>query len=357
MAIGLAMLSGLPAAALAAGYGLRIEAGNAGVAGTAGIPLALYGTAPARCLPTLHRAVLDGVDLSIELDAARTGCDARRMSPFGLRVDTAAAAGVPLLPGQVYRVRVYLDEGGIASLIAFRLLDTSANASAPVPENGFWWSETSPDMGAAAAGTGVSIEVQDGRLALGLFGFGDDGHPTWSFGSARMSGRSARIDLVALEHGDPPFAPIGAKPSAEPAPRLEIEFLSPTRARAWLVRSIDGHDSEVRAFTFGRSRFAAGPAADAWTGTWVLVPDDAGEPRRFEFADAGAQDGDTIHLTDATRGASLDCRLAPGTAHADFCTLSQGNAPLADFDQVGLDRLDGRAADGNGRVRLLRVTR
>jgi hypothetical protein len=36
--------------------------------------------------------------------------------------------------------------------------------------------------------------------------------------------------------------------------------------------------------------------------------------------------------------------------------LSGGASPIAEFDQVGLDRLDGRGANGE-RVRLMRVSR
>ncbi|GAA0705760.1 hypothetical protein GCM10009105_03440 [Dokdonella soli] len=315
----------------------------------------LLGTAPARCMPTIERVTLDGTDLSVELKSPTTGCDSQHPLPFNLRVDPTASAGVPILPGQIYHVRVYAMNGA-ASLLAFHLIDTGAPASAPTPENGFWWSEASAASGPMSAGSGASIELQDGQLAVGLFGFAESGAPTWYFGSTRPTGRVATVSLVQLANGDPMFAPTGSLPSAQAGPRLELEFLSPTHARAYLVRSEGGRDVQVRALTLARSRFATGPTGSAWSGQWVLVPDDNGAPRIFEFTEPSSQDAETFHLGDTDNNASLDCRLAIGTRHPEVCTLSVAATPIADFDQVGLDRLSGHGSNG-ARVRLLRVPR
>lgn len=318
--------------------------------------IGLHGTAPARCVPEVARVVVDGVDLSIELKAPQTGCDATRMQAFNLHVDPARSAGIPILPGQVYRVRVYANSGGISQLLAFHLLDTNTPASAPTPENGFWWSEASAESGAASAGNGASIELQDGQLAIGLFGFNDGGAATWYFGTARPSGRVAAASLVQLANGDPPFAPSGNQPVAQAGPRIEIEFLSPSRAQAWLVRNEAGRDVEVRALTLARSRFAAGAAGNAWNGQWVLVPDDGGAPRLFDFSASANQDADTFRLADAGSGAGLDCRLAHDAQRPELCTLSVTATVLADFDQIGIDHLAGRSSTG-ARVKLVRVPR
>lgn len=318
--------------------------------------IGLYGSAPARCAPEVSRVIVDGVDLSVELKAPQTGCDANRTQAFGLHVDPAASAGVPILPGQVYRVRVYANNGGTSQLLAFHLLDTNTPASAPTPENGFWWSEASAESGAASAGNGASIELQDGQLAIGLFGFNDGGAATWYFGTARPNGRVAAASLVQLANGDPPFAPSGSQPVAQPGPRIEIEFLSPSRAHAWLVRNEAGRDVEVRALTLARSRFAAGAVGNAWNGQWVLVPDDSGAPRVFDFSASASQDAETFHLADAGSDAGLDCRLANGAQRPQLCTLSVAATALADFDQIGLDHLAGRSSTG-ARVKLVRVPR
>jgi hypothetical protein len=337
---------------------LRIALQAADGAGTpaSGPRLIVSGRAPAQCAPQVDRVTLDGADLSILLKTPRMACDARHTTPFALRVDPAAAAGMPLLPGQVYRVRIFADGADATHLLAFHLLDTGSRASAPLPESGFWWSEAAAGSPPASAATGLSIESQDGKLAVGLLGFADSGAATWYFGSAPSSGRTAVVSLVQLANGDPTFAPVGSRPSAQAGPRLEIEFVSPTRAHAYLVRSDAGRDIEVRALDVARSRFSTGPIGSEWSGQWVLVPDDNGTPRVFEFTDPSSRDAENFHLADAGTGASLDCRLAHGTQHPDLCTLSIAAAALADFDQIGLDRLGGHGSDGV-RVQLLRVPR
>ncbi|MBN8726820.1 MAG: hypothetical protein J0H15_03850 [Xanthomonadales bacterium] len=346
----------LPAAALPAAGSLQVRLARPSAAlPDAARQVVVQGRAPAHCAPAIGSVGLDGADLSIELVSPQTGCDARRLVGFALAVDPRAAAGLPFLPERVLRVRLFARGSGPAELVAFRLLDASPAGAASVPENGFWWSQPGPGGAPASPGTGASFEWQGGQLAVGLFGFSDSGAATWSFGSARSVGRTASVALVELADGDPAFAPAGSQPSAEAGPRLEIEFLSPISARAWLVRQEDGRDVEVRPLTLARSRFDEGPAGTAWSGRWVLVGDETAPPRLFEFGGPRSQDADSFHL-DAADGASLECRLAAATRQPDLCTLTADGLSLADFDEVGLDRLGGRDPGGQA-VRLVRVPR
>ncbi|MEO7325807.1 MAG: hypothetical protein ABIW82_13365 [Dokdonella sp.] len=343
------------AGATAAGLGtepLRVEFAPAAAGGANSRRLIdIHGTAPARCAPTLGRVTVDGVDVSIELQTPHSACDDALELPFTLQVDVARATGLALLPGQVYRVRIYSMTSAAATLAGFHLLDTNTVASAPAPENGFWWSEAGE-----AAGSSASLELQDGQLAVGFFGFTDSGLPTWYFGTARPHGRIAAVPLVHLANGDPMFAPIGNKPTAAAGPRLEIEFTSPTQARAWLVRSERGRDVQVRSLLLARSQFSAGAPGTSWSGQWVLVPDDKGTPRVFEFADPSSHDAESFHLSDAGDDATLDCRLSSASRQPELCTLSTNSTPIADFDQIGLDHLTGRGSDG-ARMKLVRIPR
>lgn len=335
---------------------VALQNGAAGI--TPAMPqVVVLGSAPARCAPKVERIGLDGSNLNIELTAPQTACDSQHMLPFGVRIDPAAQTGTPILPGQVYRVRVYANRPGSSSLIAFALLDTTAPTAAAQPENGFWWSTPDVETGPAAAGSGASLEMQDGQLAVSLFGFTDGGAPVWYFGSTRGGARTASVNLVQLANGDPLFAPVGAQPGAQAGPRLELEFLAPSRARAWLVRTDPTGDLQVRGLMLSRTPFSSGPAGSAWSGQWVLVADDKGPPRVFEFAEPSSHDADTFHLTDVANDASLDCRLSSsGPRHPELCTLSLASTPLADFDQVGLDHLRGRGSAG-ATVKLVRVPR
>jgi len=317
--------------------------------------IAIYVQAPANCTPKIERVDADGVELSVELHASRTGCDTAHPGPFVLHVDTAAASGAPLLAGQVYRLRIYSDAAGTSSIVAFRLLDTGLSATAE-PENGFWWSQASAEAGPASRSTGISLESQGGgQVAISLYGFSDSGNATWYFGTARLRGRTAVVPLVELMNGDPMFSPTSSEPTAQSGPRLEIEFLGPTRARAWLVRQKDGADTAVRMLSLSRARFAPGEASASWNGRWVLVADDESAPRQFEFSTPTRQEADAFHLVDNNGNASLDCRGNGAGALPDLCTLSIGADVLADFDRIGLDRLAGRQGNGAG-VRLIRVS-
>ncbi|HEV7489215.1 MAG TPA: hypothetical protein VGO25_00320 [Rhodanobacteraceae bacterium] len=325
-------------------------------AGTAAAPrIAISGTAPAGCVPKLGRVTLDGADLSIELSPPATACKQQKRVSFRLLADPVGATGLRTLPAEVYRVRVYTGSGTSTRLAAFALVDTSAPAMAPVPESGFWWTQAGAD-GMAATGTGMSLEFQENQLAASVLGFSVTGTPTWYFGSAPLHGRVARISLVQLANGEDWFSAVGAQPDVQPGPHVDIEFLSPTRAQAYLVRTDDEGNVQARSVVLSRSAFATGPAGTSWVGRWVLVPDDGANTRLYDFAAPSNHDAESFRLVDAASNVSLDCRLVAGTQQADVCTLSAAAGVIADFDQVGYDRFSGHGANGSP-VQLLRVPR
>ena len=342
-------------ASAAIGDALRVRLDPQTASASATRKIGIDGTAPAGCVPHVERVTLDGADLSIELAAPVTGCKQRRV-PFHLQADPAVSAGLGWATPQVYRVRVYSGSGTGAGLVAFSLIDTSASVLAPVPESGFWWTQATPETRTTVAGSGLSLELQDNQLAASLLGFADTGAATWYFGSTTLAGSVAKIPLVQLSHGDEWFSAIGSHPDVQPGPRIELEFLSPTRARAYLIRAEDGRDLEVRTLALTRSVFSTGPVGSAWVGRWVLVPEDGGSARVFDFSGPSNRDADSFRLVDTGNDANLDCRLGTGGSQADACTLSSATSPMADFDQVGFDHLGGHDADGTP-VQLLRVPR
>ncbi len=354
MLVVLATAIGAPAIAKAAGTALHVTLSPREAAIGSAYRIGIDGTAPAGCVPHIERALLDGADLSIELSAPATGCKPRQV-PFHLRVDPATTTSVGASPTEVFRVRVYSSSLAGTRLVAFALIDTASPTSAPLPESGFWWTQPDAD-GTPAPGTGMSLEFQENQIAASLLGFADSGAPTWYFGSTTLSGRVARIPLVQLANGDGWFSAIVTPPGVLPGPRLEIEFLSPARARAWLVRSDNDGDVQVRPLTLARTAFSGGPAGTSWVGRWVLIPEDGGNTRLFDFSGPSSRDAESFRLTDAENDAVLDCRLAPGTQQADACTLTAGAALVADFDMVGYDHISGHGANG-APIQLLRVPR
>jgi hypothetical protein len=352
----LVAVSAAPAIAASGTTILRVAPDAQFAATTGPFRIGIDGSAPAGCVPHVERVTIDGEDLSIELAAPATGCKPQRPVPFHLKTDPAAATGLRTLPAQVYRVRVYTGSGKNPVLASFALIDTSAPSATLIPESGFWWTQASADA-APTAGTGVSFELQENQIAASLLGFTETGASTWYFGSAALSGHVARIPLVQLSNGDEWFSAIGSQPDVQPGPRLEIEFLSPTRAHAYLVRSDDSNDVQVRSLTLSRSSFSAGPAGTSWVGRWVLIADDGGSSARlFDFAGPSNRDAESFRLVDATNDATLDCRLVAGTQQADVCTLTAGATAIADFDQVGYDHFSGHGVNG-APVQLLRVPR
>jgi hypothetical protein len=314
------------------------------------VRIAIDGTAAAGCAPQTEGVTVDGADISVVLSAPATGCKSGRSVTYHLRADPETL----LVPG-VHRVRVYLGAGSAPRLTAFSLVDDSTPTNTPTPESGFWWTQ-SDGLTASAAGTGMNLEVQDNQLAASLLGFTDTGTAAWYFGSATLAGRVARIPLVQLANGESWFSAIGTQPDLLPGPRLEIEFDSPSRAHAWLVRTDGNDDVQVREISFARTAFAAGPAGSSWTGRWVLVPEDGGATRLFDFGSPSHRDAESFRLVDSASGAALECRLASGTPQADACTLTSSMSTIADFDQVGLDHFAGHGANGSP-VQLVRVPR
>ncbi|MGA9422350.1 MAG: hypothetical protein WBW61_08295, partial [Rhodanobacteraceae bacterium] len=284
--------------------------------------IAISGAWPNDCPPEVDGVALEATDLTINARFPTTGCDASHPTHYRLDVSPSAVTGLPQLPAQVYQTRVFLaPTNGAPTLAAFRLLDATATQTAPRPESGFWWSQSSKQTGAALAGSGLSLEFQDHRLAAGLLGFDDTGNATWYFGSAPLEGRVAHVPLVSLSRGDGPFQSAGSRPLAEPGPRIEIEFQSPTRALAWLVRDQGNGTLDVRALSISRSLFVADPAGSAWSGRWVLLREGEDSAHVFDLRSLSVADADSFHLSDPSTGDRLDCRIdiASRTPDPDLC--------------------------------------
>jgi len=313
----------------------------------------LTGNSPARCAPSVAAASVVGTDVDVRLHWPAAGCLESRPVPFVLAADAAGITGTALPRGPVYHVSVRDEDG---NLLVFHALETNVMRTWPTPENGFWWPQPNDAAGApVAAGSGVGIESQGLQLAINVFGFGDTGAPVWYFAGARQNGRVAAASLVELQHGDGLFAASGSRPDAQPGPRIELEFLSTSEARAWLVQTDGNRDVGIREIRLARTPFARNTsAASRIAGRWVLVSDAEAAPRQFNFVEQPAPSMASAALTDADADADLACRVDTGAQAATLCNLSVAGTPLADFDHIGLDRLVGRANDGTS-VQLLRV--
>ena len=311
------------------------------------------------CLPSVQRSRLAGQDLDIYLQSERKVCG-QVQTPFELRLNPARLAGRSQLALGVYRVRLFLaHDNGSNQLIAFRLLRSGGEDRRSRPENGFWWSVTTADDIPALPGNGLSIEQQGDTLAVTWLSY-ESGAPIWYFGSQSMPGRLARIELSRMVGGAEAFSGPNSAPGIEPGLALNIEFLSPAHANAWLVRGQPGstRSIEIQDLNLVRLPFAAGNPGNDWQGQWALVVGDASEARIIELSTAESADAETFRIRDRLGSINLQCRLEELDGHpvASFCSLTDGASLVADFDQVGRDRLSGQNVDGTP-VRLIRLPR
>ncbi len=314
---------------------------------------------PDPCLPTFERASVSPGHIDLELRAGRAVC-AAAPTPLALRVNPARAAGLGNFPGGVYEVRVFLRHGDGPSVpVAFRWLDASIDSDPVLPENGFWWPVRPGDYGTAGAApvSSMTLERQGDRIAVTLLGF-VHGVPTWYFGTSGFVGSTARVGLMRVLGGNDAPATSPRATVAEAGPVLHLHFPSPARAEAWLERPSQGSSQaiELQPLTLTRLAFEPGRPGASWLGTWVYTRADSSEARLIAFSSTHSSDAESFDLADMNGDAMLECRRgdAADDAVPGVCVLSLTGASKATFERIGLDRLDGRTADGTA-VRLVRM--
>lgn len=313
---------------------------------------------PDSCLPQLLRSSM--VDGHIDVELRSTGHDCvKAPTPMSLRFNPSREAGQMQMPVGVYEVRFYLArDNGFSELIAFNLLRAGWRDSSFRPESGFWWSVSNTNR-AFLAGSGLSIEQQGETLAVTLLSY-EAGNAVWYFGNARAAGTLARVPLVRMFGGDSPFSAVGTPPQVEAALTLDLNFLSPSRASAWLTRPFaDGREGiEIQSLDLLRLPFAGNANGAAWKGQWVLIGEESRQAAVFDLGEVATSGAGNFTLRSRADGAELQCRLEDFGEHSvpTFCSLLDGNELLADFDKIGLDRLIGRNPEGQN-MRLVRLPR
>lgn len=321
--------------------------------------LIVEGMWPDSCLPSLLRTRVVDYDIDIYLRSEARAC-AQVQTAFQLKLNPAREAGREQLDLGIFRVRLFLTHGkGSNELIAFRLLRSGGDDRRARPESGFWWSVPTANNVPALSGNGLSIEQQGDALAVTWLSY-ESGVPVWYFGSQKMSGKIAWISLSRMVGGGEAFAGPNAAPEIEPGLALNIEFLTPAHANAWLVREQPGSTRaiEVQDLNLIRLPFAEGHPGKSWQGEWALIVGDSVDARIINLVTLATADAETFRVSDQLGSINLHCRVDDVSNHpvASFCTLTDGASVLADFDLVGLDRLAGQDADGVP-VRLVRLPR
>ena len=311
------------------------------------------------CIPGLQRSRMLDNKLDVYLRSERGNC-AQVPTPFQLKLNPAREAGLRQMPLGIHQLRLFLaHDNGSNELIAFRLLRSGGDDTRSRPESGFWWSVPGAAGEPALAGNGLSIEQQGDSIAVTWLSY-EAGTPVWYFGSAQMPGKTVRINMSRLVGGGEAFSGPNSAPIASPQLALNIEFLTPAHAKAWLVRERPGsaRSVEIQRLDLLRLPFAEGHPGSNWQGEWVLVTAGSNEARVIDLTRMATADAETFRVSDGLDSVSLRCRLdsVGERSIASFCTLVDGATVLGDFDQVGLDRLSGLNVDGEA-VRLVRLPR
>lgn len=325
--------------------------------------LAISGTWPTRCPPTLENIALDGYNLRVDARSVLELCE-RGATAFSVELNPALALGRGAFAPGVYHVGFYAADGTRATpkLLAFALIDRSLpNAPTIIPETGFWWS--SRDGDSAADRTTLSFELQDGQLSAALLSYDELGQPVWYFGAAPYAGRIAHLPLLRLAGGSAPFVQTSTTPHGDPALALDVEFASSAHASAWLSRTHAGDDPFLQLQSLDLVRLPLADSIDgrAWQGDWVLVADATDAvPQRLHLDQYRAIDAAHFELADTVANVTLTCNRRP--AQPDWppaaCSLhpTGGAGTLGNFSSVALARMDGQRADRSG-LHLLRITR
>ncbi|UXI66938.1 hypothetical protein [Tahibacter amnicola] len=331
--------------------------------GANGPQLRLKGMWPTPCLPSLRDVSLEGPELSIRLQSRKRLCTQMPM-PFELTVDPVAALGQSLAPG-AYHVSVLAANYPQTTdeLRAFRIVQLGTSSVVANPGPGFWWPE-SAGTGSDVAGMSFAVEVQGNTVAVSLLGYAPSGDQAWYFGTGTLNGTSAEIDLVATRGGSPVLAYGEGKPRPADSLVMHLEFVSNARASVWLGQYVDGEHQprlDLRPLSLVHLPFTTGTEATSWQGEWILLGAQPGNPRsaeRVTLQVSGMRDALQFRLI-GDHGLVLQCRRDQRSPQLPpvACRLMDATGVLvADFDSVGVNRLDGRNATDTA-VQLIRIDR
>lgn len=332
----LAILASLVAPALQAST--RIGVVRTDESGT--LALQVLGQWQSGCQPQLRDVQVRGRDITLVAQPDSRRCDGEP-GPYRLRAELPPQARDV---GGVHRLRYLLQDDPLAPprLMAFELLVLGEQSPA-APEAGFWWGEAGGEFDHAGPGLGAQIERQGGMLAVTFTGYGPEGLPEWMFGAAALIGATTDVALTRLEGGQGPFGGYRGPDQAQSAGRLQIEWLSSSRAVFWFSRET-ARGLELRPISMVRFDFGQQPGS-GWLGRWALESAGSSVLQVIEFNHMESSDAGFVLFGSA--GESLTClksRSRPSSP-PDGCELLFADGRSWTLDDVGLTQLRGRDAD------------
>jgi|GEM_PF-1477124 len=212
-------------------------------------------------------------------------------------------------------------------------------------ESGIYWNDSIGAYPNSGPGVGITLDVQGERASVMAFYYDLGGNPVWYFGNGEIVADELKLDLHLLRGGQTLLGDYRAPTDTLSAAELLIKFSSPSRFTALVsVPQGEGRALQVLSQTQSMVRFSIGYGPDNLRlgGAWAVLI--GADTIRLELVSNEAGD-----LVDLRRGYALKCRRAQVGAEPPprNCELSDSrDRVVADFDQIGLERMRGLSPAG-----------
>ncbi|MBB5208564.1 hypothetical protein [Chiayiivirga flava] len=201
-------------------------------------------------------------------------------------------------------------------LLAVLLAGLSATASAQVwvPADGVWQID-------GANGSGLTLDVRDDAIGVGLYTYDDAGNGTWYSGAGALVDGVLAVELTRFARGD-------GSPAAVDSLAVTLQFQA---SAAGTVSIGDGPARPMRQLAFGADYVEGLDLAGA-SGTTDAIPDLCG---RWVFSDTapggmGSIDVTFISMQITDEGASFATEPADGTLDGGDYSVACGANPAAE---------------------------
>lgn len=359
----LLLLALMPAAAIAQISSHRIETLPANPTAGDAFQIRVSGNWPNACVPQPMPVVVSGrnIDLSVR---SNSGICAAVVTPYSVTFDPSVGAS-PGFPGSsVYRVRYSVkDETTQATLLAFRLIDTSSGPHPVKPEAGFWTPDLAGEFLTSGSGIGFMVERQGGTLAMTTNAYTLGGQSAWYLSAGVVSHSSFRAELLRSIGGQPLWGTYRGPQAVEPAGSIDVEFTSDASGVVWFARPsgegmLDALD--LMPISVRRMNFALASNGIGLAGTWTYTasaPESSVSPvtMRLDYRADRSSSNEAV-LVDSAKGLELRCAIDGSRRDGPprSCQLRSNGDELARFDNNALSRLSG--INNGAEVVLVRIS-
>ncbi|MCU0757224.1 MAG: hypothetical protein MUE46_19265 [Xanthomonadales bacterium] len=322
--------------------------------------LVIKGQWPDGCPVEVDSVARNGRDISIRIRREAGLICPAVVRPYELVVNPFPQGSSPT--AGIYRVRfeVFGMDGEAGRLLAFELVPVSDAANpGPRPESGYWAAEKGGDFETSGNGIGFDFELQNRVLFIAANVYRESGQSGWYIASGPVIGGAMKGDLLEPKGGQALFESYRAPSDIGPYARLQAEFTSASTAVFWFSQPEGpGLLDRLKLMPISVNRFSFGYAdlRGMLAGDWMIAVD--GQPARLvKFNSHRYGAAHLIGAMDASFRHELRCPIVqdkPETLPVR-CEYFDNGVLVATLDDVGLQSLRGRSANGSALVLFSRV--